>query len=141
MHSALLAIVAAFTTFFSFPHAQSQQTVLHKFQAGFDGFEPRSGVVFDKTGDFYGTTFWGGNSSGGAGTVFQMSPPAKPGGAWTETIVHRFSYNSIASGLSPWGGLAIDQSGNVFGTAWLGGTCGSCGLVFELSPPTRQGGR
>ena len=141
MHSALFAIIAAFTTFFSFPHAQSQQTVLHKFQAGFDGYEPRSGGVFDKAGDFYGTTFSGGNSSGGAGTVFEMSPPAMPGGAWTETVIHRFSYHTIASGLSPWGGLAIDQNGNLFGTAWLGGTCGSCGLVFELSPPTRQGGR
>lgn len=141
MHPALLAITAAITTFFSFTHAQSQETVLHKFQAGFDGFEPRSGVVFDRAGDFFGTTFWGGNPSGGAGIVFEMSPPAASGGAWTETIIHRFSYNSIASGLSPWGGLAIDRNGNLFGTAWLGGTCGSCGLVFELSPPRRQGAR
>ncbi|HEY7993584.1 MAG TPA: choice-of-anchor tandem repeat GloVer-containing protein [Candidatus Eremiobacteraceae bacterium] len=140
MHSALLAIVAAFTTLFSFPHAQSQETVLRKFQAGFDGFGPRAGVIFDSAGNLYGTTFDGG-SAAGAGTVYRMTPPSAPGGAWTETILHRFSYHSISQGLSPWGGLAMDQSGDLFGTAWLGGTCGSCGLVFELSPPNRAGAR
>jgi len=136
----LFVIFAAFSTVLAFPHAQSQETVLRKFQAGFDGFEPRSGVVFDSAGNFYGTTFSGGGS-GGAGIVFQMAPPSVPGGSWTETVIHRFSYHSIGLGLSPWGGLAIDKNGDLFGTAWLGGTCGGCGIVFELSPPARSGAR
>jgi len=104
----LFAIFTAFSTVLAFPHAQSQETVLRRFQAGFDGFEPRSGVVFDSAGNFYGTTFSGGGS-GGAGIVFQMAPPSVPGGSWTETVIHRFSYHSIGLGLSPWGGLAIDK--------------------------------
>jgi len=140
MHQTLLAIVSALSIFTLSPRSGPHETVLHKFQAGFDGFEPRAGVVFDSAGDFYGTTFWGGGSSG-AGTVYEMTPPSQPGGAWTETVIHRFSYNSIDMGLSPWGGLAIDKNGDLFGTAWLGGSCGSCGLVFELSPPKQPGGR
>lgn len=134
----LFAILTAFSTLYSWPHAGSQETVLRRFQGGFDGNGPRAGVIFDAAGNVYGTTFGGGGTAG-AGTVYRLTPPTMPGGAWTETILHRFSYHGIAQGLEPWGGLAMDRSGDLFGTAWLGGTCGSCGLVFELSPPTRQG--
>lgn len=140
MHQTLLAIVSALSIFSSSPRSGAHETVLHKFQAGFDGFQPQAGVVFDSAGDLYGTTFWGGGPAG-AGTVYEMMPPSAPGGTWTERVIHRFSYHSINLGLSPWGGLAIDKNGNLFGTAWLGGFCGSCGLVFELSPPTQSGGR
>ena len=92
--------------------ASSTEALIHKFQAGFDGFQPQAGLVADSAGNLYGTTFYGGGSAG-AGTV---------------------SYHNLLLGLSPWGGLAIDRAGNLYGTAWLGGTCGDCGLVFELSP-------
>ena len=135
----LLSVVAALSMLSSFSPAMTRETVLHKFQANFDGFDVRSGVVVDGAGDLFGTTFWGGGPAG-AGVVYEMTPPAMPGGAWTETVIHRFSYDDLLDGLSPWGGLAIDRNGDLFGTAWLGGTCGSCGLVFEMSPPSSQGG-
>ena len=135
----LLSIVAVLSVLSSFSPAQTKETVLHKFQGNSDGFDVRSGVVVDAKGDMFGTSFFGGGAAG-AGIVYEMTPPATIGGAWTETVIHRFSYHDIGDGLSPWGGLAMDGDGDLFGTAWLGGTCGSCGLVFELSPPATQGG-
>jgi uncharacterized repeat protein (TIGR03803 family) len=61
------------------------ETVLHSF-AGFpDGSRPAAGLVFDATGNLYGTTANGGSSSCGCGTVFELTPPSQPGGMWTET--------------------------------------------------------
>jgi uncharacterized repeat protein (TIGR03803 family) len=37
-----------------------QETVLHSFAGGADGFNPATGLVIDKTGDLYGTTEYGG---------------------------------------------------------------------------------
>ena len=131
--SALFSFIFALIVFANGVLTSPNEALVHKFQAGFDGFEPRAGLVADTAGNLYGTTFWGGGTAG-AGTVYRLSPPSVPGGAWTESVIHRFSYHNVAMGLSPWGGLAIDSAGNLYGTAWLGGACGSCGLVFELSP-------
>jgi len=55
--------------------------VLHNFQVEGDiddGANPLAGVIFDSTGNLYGTTSKGGTSntmgSGGVGTVFQVAP-------------------------------------------------------------------
>ncbi len=125
----VLAVAFFSTGFFAAP----PEALVYKFQAGFDGFGPRAGLIADSAGNLYGTTFDGGGSAG-AGTVFRLAPPTTAGGKWTETVIHRFSYHSIQLGISPWGGVAGDRAGDLFGTAWLGGNCGSCGLVFELSP-------
>jgi len=135
----MLGVLASTALLGSWPHAHSHESIIYRFQAGFDAFGPRAGLISDRAGDLYGTTFDGGGPAG-AGTVYRLAPPSVSGGAWTETILHRFSYHSISEGLSPWGGLAMDASGNLYGTAWLGGTCGSCGLVFELSPRSRRNG-
>lgn len=37
-------------------------------------------------------------------------------------------------------GLALDQSGNLYGSAWTGGP-GSWGVIFELTPPSLVGSR
>jgi len=95
-------------------------------------------LIADSAGDLFGTTFDAG-SPAGAGIVYELRPPSSQGGAWTESILHRFSYHSINVGLSPWGGLVADKAGNLYGTGWLGGTCGDCGIVFELSPPLVDG--
>ena len=42
------------------PHGKGwRENVVHSFGQGTDGAEPVGGVVFDKTGNFYGTTPWG----------------------------------------------------------------------------------
>jgi len=109
------------------------ETVLHTFTGGSDGANAGR-VVIDKSGVLYGTTYSGGTSN--AGTVFSLTPPASPGGAWTETVLHTFTGYSDAN---PNAGLAIGKSGVLYGTTFSGGTTGS-GTVFSLTPPPSPGG-
>ena len=48
------------------------ETILHTFTGSPDGASPWGGLVFDRTGSLYGTTFAGGAS--GNGTVYQVTP-------------------------------------------------------------------
>jgi uncharacterized repeat protein (TIGR03803 family) len=51
------------------------QTVLHTFTGGTDGFEPRAGVIQDEAGNLYGTApFGGGANPCGCGVVFKLTP-------------------------------------------------------------------
>src|SRR5277367_449262 len=125
-----------------------KEKVLYSFQGGNDGATPAGGVVFDQKGNLYGATTDGGSfcPDPGCGTVFELTPPAKKGDAWTETILYGFSGND---GSQPAGSVLVDAKGNLYGTTAYGGsgTCillGSnvgCGIVFELSPPAKQGGK
>ena len=65
------------------------EKVLHAFASGTDGANPNGGLVLDRKGSVYGTTFGGGNESRecgseGCGTVFELKPPTKKSGAWAE---------------------------------------------------------
>ncbi len=52
-----------------------RETVLHRFKGGLDGYSPYAGVTLDGQGNIYGTTGFGGTSSGqGYGTVFEVTP-------------------------------------------------------------------
>ncbi len=52
-----------------------KETVLHSFKGGLDGYSPYDGVTLDGKGHIYGTTAFGGTSSGqGYGTVFEVPP-------------------------------------------------------------------
>ena len=110
------------------------ETVLYNFTGMGDGSQPFGGLVFDSSGSLYGTTSDGGAS--GAGVVYQLTPPAKQGGSWTETVLYSFAGG--ADGAAALSDLAFDQAGNLYGTTSGGGAPGN-GIVFELTPPTRQG--
>jgi hypothetical protein len=90
-----------------------------------DGAHPGP-LIADQAGNLYGTTFSGGS---GAGAVVELSPPAQPGGSWTERILYTF--NDIGDGFNPTGSLAMDAHGNLFGTT--AETSDSYGEVFELT--------
>jgi len=73
--------------------------------------------------------------------VFLLVPLVVAAQGTTSTkfrLIHTFSGGK--DGATPFAGLIIDQSGNLYGTAFLGGrgTCPpqniGCGTVFELSP-------
>jgi len=64
------------------------ESIVHMFTGGSDGYYPLSGVPADAKGNLYGTTLSGG--AFGFGTVFEVSPPAAPGGTWTESILYSF---------------------------------------------------
>jgi len=117
------------------------EKVLHSFVFdGKDGVVPYGGLVLDAAGNLYGTTAVGGIRNGG--TVFELIPG--PDGNWTEKVLHSFEEPGHYQ-AGPFGGLAIDASGNLYGMTWGGGIVSGncapssggssgCGRVFELTP-------
>ncbi len=106
------------------------QSVLYSFQGnngGPDAGVPHSGVVFDQSGNLYGTTYVGGNGAAG-GTVFQLTPQ---GSGWTENVLYAFLRGN--DGGNPLAGVIVDRSGNLFGATNSYGPGGG-GTVFELTP-------
>jgi uncharacterized repeat protein (TIGR03803 family) len=101
------------------------ETILHSFAGGADGANPNAGLAQDAAGNFYGTTQYGGEGCDGrgCGTVFELSTTGE------ETILYRF--RDVPDGASPLGGVALDSSGDIYGTTWLGGVY-SMGTVFSL---------
>ena len=98
-----------------------------------DGANPSGPVVFDQSGNIYGTT-----SDGGPyilGTLFKLSSVA--GGGWTESVIHNFGNGS--DGKYPAGDLVLDAAGNLYGAASAGGASGGVsnngqGTIFEITP-------
>ncbi len=143
----VLATLVAATT----ASAEWKEQVLYSFQGGTnDGALPVGKVVFDSKGNLYGATTQGGGECPPAqcGTVFQLTPPAKSGDPWTETVLYIFKGRNSGDGNVPAGGLVMDNAGNLYGTTGYGGTGNcvlsgtkvGCGTVYELSPPAQQGG-
>jgi uncharacterized repeat protein (TIGR03803 family) len=92
-----------------------------------DGQNPYfANLVFDSEGNIYGSTYNGG--ANGLGVVFELSPS---GGGWTPTVLYSFAGSPDAA--NPIAGLIWDASGNLYGTAYNGGSNGD-GAVWELSP-------
>jgi uncharacterized repeat protein (TIGR03803 family) len=91
-------------------------------------------VVIGRSGVLYGTTYEGGIS--GKGTVFSITPPTSPSGAWIETVLYNFD---TIHGSYPYAGVVIGDDGVLFGTTQNGGASKS-GTVFALRPPTSPGG-
>jgi len=115
------------------------EKVLHGFDLYSDGFNPNAGLIFDASGNLYGTTSQGGRSNG-LGTVFELTP--KAGGGWTEKILHTFTNKD--DGFNPEADLTFNASGNLYGTTYAGGSISSkcefgCGTVFELTPKAGGG--
>lgn len=126
--------------------AGQTEHILHVFQAGNDGYFPENfPLVMDNAGNLYGTTSYGGGGNctfgvyTGCGTIYQLTPPAQAGGAWTENIIWRFQGG--VDGAIP-AGLLL-RNGKLFGGVYTGGSgaCPSgCGYIFELTPPATPGG-
>lgn len=112
-----------------------KETILHNFNNnGRDGIYPYGGLIFDGTGNLYGTTAEGGAHNGG--TVFELTP--KAGGGWTEKVLHAFNYNNGSDGTNPYVSLIFDAVGNLYGTTYNGGSYNH-GTVFELTPKAGGG--
>ena len=107
------------------------EKILYSFgNQGLNGEEPFGGVIFDTAGNLYGTT-WKGGSANFLGTIYKLAP--QTGGGWVQSLVHSFKTFS-KDGSSPYAGLAIDASGNLFGTTVVGGGKANLGTVFEVTP-------
>ena len=110
------------------------ESILYNFVANefgtHDGSSPLAGVIFDKSGNLYGTTNKGGNCTvfpAGCGTVFEISPSSP---VWTESILYNFQ--ETGDGGAPYDGLIFDKSGSLYGTTPQNNV--DYGTVFKLSP-------
>ena len=103
--------------------------LLYSFEANRAG--PDGSLVMDAAHNLYGTVSDGGIY--GYGSVFELSPSA---GLWTYRSLHDFC--EFCDGAEPSGKLIRDASGNLYGTAYLGGNGGcsqeGCGVVWEITP-------
>jgi uncharacterized repeat protein (TIGR03803 family) len=86
------------------------------------GFTPYAGLIMDTSGNFYGTASAGG--AFGDGTVFELAHGSS-------RITPLATFNGT-NGASPYGGLIMDASGNLYGTTTVGGAFQG-GTVFELA--------
>jgi uncharacterized repeat protein (TIGR03803 family) len=106
---------------------------LYSFPAGYTyGYAPLSDVVFDRSGNLYGTTYLGGigsceQSPQACGVVFEIAAPVLQ---WQESVIYDFTQQD---GYQPLSGVLLDSSGNLYGTASGGGTDNK-GVVYELTP-------
>lgn len=103
-------------------------TVLYDFKGMPDAGNPYGGLIFDKAGNLYGTTYYGGTA--GVGAVFQLIPG--PDGAWQENLL--YSFQGGADGSLPTSTLVFNAAGSLYGTTSTGGrpSC-DCGTVFKLT--------
>jgi uncharacterized repeat protein (TIGR03803 family) len=108
------------------------ESVIYNFHGHGDAQNPLGGLLADKSGDLYGTSYNGGQ--GGGGAVFKLTPS---GSGYIETVL--WSFGHPGDGLNPQAGLVADRTGALYGTTQLGGS-GSCtgglgcGTVFKLTP-------
>ena len=100
-------------------------------QFGPNGSGLIGGVTIGNNGELYGTTASGGIGYPGSGTVYQLLPPATPGGAWQRTIIYRFIPET---GQESHARPIVDANGALYGGASRGGAHDR-GVVYRLSPP------
>ncbi len=98
------------------------ETTLYTFEMNDIGNDPIGGLVFDRSGNLFGTA---GGGSGGSGTVFELQPS---NGSWTASLLQSFMGHG-----GPEASVAIDAAGNLYGTT-SGSGAHYEGSVFKLSP-------
>ena len=95
-----------------------------------DGEDPRAPLVQGIDGDFYGTTYFGGDN--GYGTVFRITP------AGSLTTLHSFNFSTDGQGST---GLVQASNGTFYGTTEYGGPNSGgndlcylgCGTTFAMT--------
>ena len=132
--AALLAIASMFALAVPLTQlAQAQTfTVLHQF-SGQDGEAPSAGLTMDAAGNFYGTTYLGGQFN--YGSVFKLK---HAGSSWILTPLFAFDG---PHGSNPWARVVFGPDGSLYGTTARGGQgdCNyqgvngvHCGVLFSL---------
>src|SRR6266704_2437178 len=88
---------------------------LYSFRGQPDGVFPYGALLFDRSGNIYGTTYYGGIN--GVGAVYQLAP--RPTGEWRERVLYSFAGGG--DGNSPISHMNFDSVGNLYGTTSEGG--------------------
>ena len=100
-------------------------------KSGADGSVPAGGVTFDGSGNMFGTTCIGGPNN--VGMVWEITAS----GVYTDLhdfggTVTNAGGTSGADGSTPYAGVTLDSSGNLYGTTAVGGA-NNHGLVWEIT--------
>jgi uncharacterized repeat protein (TIGR03803 family) len=122
------------------------ESILYSF-SGTDGVVSEGGVTFDASGSLYGGTYYGGILSEcnnvGCGVIYKLSPTVS--GPWRETVLNIFQdnprnpVNGGPGGANATANLSFDPDGNIYSTAFTGGSARNDGVVFKLSPTSNGG--
>ena len=109
-----------------------KERVLYSFQGGSDGQNSISNLVFDATGNLYGTTSEGGL---GSGVIFGLTPAANA--QWSESVAH--SFQGPPDAAFAYNGMVADAAGNFYGATVHGGGDGE-GAIYKFTPNQKSRG-
>jgi uncharacterized repeat protein (TIGR03803 family) len=107
-----------------------QETVLHSFLGGGDGYQPLAGLT-NVNGVLYGTTGFGGYyqtpdcERDGCGTIFKITT------AGAKKDIHNFKGGSDGNSTFP---SLVNVNGVLYGTTSEGGTNNNGGAFFKITP-------
>jgi uncharacterized repeat protein (TIGR03803 family) len=132
------AAAGSFGTVWELPNGTAAIQTVATFN-GTDGSTPVGRIAVDSKGNLYGSTQYGGDDIAGTST------PLGSGVVWelpvgiTQPVVLA-DFDSTTVGEFPVGGVAPDDSGNLFGTTTIGGdlaaTAAGDGTVWEVPART-----
>lgn len=88
---------------------------------------PNVGLIQDPAGNLYGSAEFSGPTAGTPAVLFKMAPNG------AETVLFEFSSGGLDRSY-PLGSLALDASGNIYGTTQYGVGPTGTGTVFKLNP-------
>ena len=125
-------------TVFKFDINTGKRQVLYAFTGGKDGAYPSGPLLQDTEGNFYGAAENGGDVSCpefpnlGCGTLFKLTKDGK------FSVLHTFTGGKDGAGPQP--GLIMDNAGNLYGAASVGGNSAcldGCGTLYKFSQDGR----
>lgn len=99
-------------------------TILHTF-SGSDGSLAYGGLIKDQAGNLYGATARGGVGNEYGGVVYELTPSAS---GWNFQVIY-----NLPGAIGPYGNLAFDSAGNLYGLGFGDGADG-LGMLFKLTP-------
>lgn len=109
-------------------------SVIYHFAGGQSGQAPNGGVIFDNSGNLYGSASL---DPSPRSLVFKLTPPSGSG-EWTESVLSKFYPSSDCYSSGP---VSIDANGALYGTfsAYASPAFSSCTdtsteYVFQLKP-------
>ena len=106
------------------------ETVLYSFtgENGDAGGPYNGDLLFDYSGNIYGTTEWGGAYVSGA--AYKLAPSQ---GGWSESVIYSFDIYGEQGWGTPQTGLIMDATGNLYGTTIYEDNY-AYGVTYQLQP-------